>query len=505
MIVAFTGITGNMGIETLAEVTKIQEIDKFKFLVLEKDKRIKKLLKKHKKLKNKFEVIYGNLKDVNACQKLVENADYVIGLAAVIPPTSDQHPQWAIDCNEIGAKNLVAAIEREKNQPKYIHISTVALYGNRNTGHIYGRVGDPLLVSPYDIYSATKLRGEFAVLESNIKSWAVIRQTAMLHQNMLTDNMNDGLMFHTCFDAPLEWLTAHDSGVLIANILKNDIKKDLGSKFWKKVYNIGGGKSNCVTGYETLDDGFKLIGGSIKNFFRPNSSATRNFHGVWYFDSDVLDKMFKYRSQTNADFWKEYQKKHAYFSLAKLLPKSLIRKAAIERLYKNPNSPKYWAKHKDEAKLIAYFGKDAYQNLPKTLQEQKLLCEQPNYQKIKNPKTAPKLDYGFDIDGEITLKDCQNVAKMHGGKLISKKFVDPYTKLEWKTQDGENFFATPYTVLKAGHWFNSIYKDYVWEFDRLSQKDKVFAQIWYDSHDKNENYRYYLDKNFVAKITEFNN
>lgn len=502
MLIAITGITGNMGQATLSEVLKIEGDVKFRFLVLEDDKRIDKLLKKYRKYKNRIEVVYGNLKDFDTCRKFVAGADYVVGLAAVIPPKSDQHPQWAIDCNETGAKNMVAAIEELEKQPKYIHISTVALYGNRNDKHIWGRVGDPLLVSPFDLYSATKLRGEFAVLESKIVSWAVIRQTAMLHGNMLTDNMNDGLMFHTCFDAPLEWLTAHDSGVLIANILKADIKKNLGDKFWKKVYNIGGGKQNCVTGYETLDDGFKLIGGSVKDFFKPNSNAIRNFHGVWFLDSGVLDKMFKYRSQTNEYFWNEYKRNHSYFSLAKILPKSLIRKFAIERLYKNENAAMYWINHKDSAKEIAYFGEGNFAKLAKDWKDVKLLCERENYDKLKDAKKAPKLDYGFDIDKDYGLAECKNVAKMHGGKLISKKFVDKYTPLEWENQDGERFMAKPFTVLNAGHWINSIYHENVWEFDRLSKKDKIFAQIWLDSHEENENYRYYLDENFVAKIGE---
>ena len=52
MVVAVTGITGNMGQATLEQIVKIKEIDKFKFLVLPDDKRIKKLLRKYKNCKN---------------------------------------------------------------------------------------------------------------------------------------------------------------------------------------------------------------------------------------------------------------------------------------------------------------------------------------------------------------------------------------------------------------------------------------------------------------------
>ena len=96
----------------------------------------------------------------------------------------------------------------------------------------------------------------------------------------------------TCFNAPLEWVTAHDSGVLIANILKSDLKEDLKDKFWKKCFNIGGGDYNRLTGFDTLNDGFKMIGGGAKNFFKPNYNATRNFHGVWFYDGHKLNDLF---------------------------------------------------------------------------------------------------------------------------------------------------------------------------------------------------------------------
>ncbi len=511
MKVAITGSTGNMGQETLAEVLKLPFVEKIKLLVLPDDKRIKKMLKTHKAHKNKIEVILGNLAEKDACQKLVADVDYVVNLAAVIPPHSDQHPEKAIECNEVGVDTLVSAIEALDKQPKLIHISTVALYGNRNHLHPWGRVGDPLLVSPFDIYSATKLRGEFRVLESSVKQWVVLRQTAMLHKHMLSDNMSDGLMFHTCFNAPLEWATAHDSGVLIANILKEENKKDLGNKFWKKVFNIGGGQQNRITGFDTLNDGFKLIGGSAKDFFRPTFNATRNFHGVWFFDGSALDDLFHYQSQDTAFYWNEIKKSHRYYSLAKIVPKSWISFFAIQRLFKSPNSPVYWKKHNDSAKLTAYFkGEENYDAISKDWKKFNLLVEnrsddgrKTDYQTLRNIKNAKLLDLGFDYskpDNKITIDDLKAVATAHGGKLLSKKFADMYEKLEWETQDGEKFVASPFSVLRAGHWYSPIYKQNVWDFDRLSKKDKIFAALWLDSHDKNEQNCYYFDENFVAKI-----
>ncbi len=516
MKVTLTGATGNMGREALVELVKLDIIDKVRILVLPNDKKRKnEILKRCKKNKTKVEVVYGNLKDLETCKKLVEDVSYVINLAAVIPPKSDKHPQWAIDCNEIGVKNLISAIESADVQPKFIHTSTVALYGNRNHLHPWARIGDPLLVSPLDVYSITKLRGEFAVLESNIKNWAVLRQSAMLHTNMLKDNMSDGLMFHTCFNAPLEWVTAHDSGVLIANIIKKDSANDLGQKFWKQCFNIGSSSTNQITGYDTLNDGFKLTGGTTKDFFKPYFNGTRNFHGVWFQDGEKLNKLFDYVSQDVKDYWGQIGKKYWYYKFGKIVPKSVISKLAIQKLFKDDNSPAYWYKHNDTARLTAFFGsKEDYEKLPKKWDEFALLVENKtpdgkeiDYSKLKDKKNAKLLDYGYDInkkDSEISKEDLDAVAKMHGGKLLTKEFKtgDIYKKLKWQTQDKEEFVATAFSVLRAGHWHNCTYTDYAWDFDRLSKKDKIFAQAWYDSHSKDENFIYTMDENFNAQIKE---
>lgn len=515
MNIAFTGITGNVGQEVLNEVMKLSGIEKMRFLVLPDDKRIKKLKKKYRGKTDNWEIIFGNIGDKTACRKLVEGVDYVVNLAAVIPPHSDKFPQKAVECNEIGVNNLVGVIEGLKKQPKLIHFSTVALYGNRNSRHLYGRVGDPLLVSPFDIYSATKLRGEFRVLESKIEKWAVLRETAVLHKNMLADNMSDGLMFHTCFNAPLEWVTAHDSGVLVGNILKADMEKDLGDKFWRKCFNIGGGEKNRLIGYETLNDGFKIIGGTCKDFFKPYYNSLRNFHGMWFYDGDVLDKMFAYQKQDTRAYWNEVKKSHKIFQAGRAVPKVFIRKFVIDKLRNDKNAPKYWFEHKDRARLVAYFGSEGrYLALPRKWKDFPLLIENKDeeggeidYQNLHDIKNAKLIDYGFDISKEnLTLKDLQNVAKMHGGTLISRSYNgDLYKKLQWKTQDGEEFSASAYTVAYCGHFYNITYKKNTWDFDRLSKKDKIYAQIWYDSHQENENHLYYFDDDFNAHIkTEVN-
>ena len=265
MIVAMTGVSGNMGREALAQTMELSEVTARVLLRHKKsnDKLAKKLKKRYGE---RITVLRGSVAEYEVCKRLVEGADVVVHMAAVIPPASDKSFKESYECNDLGAVTLVDAISSCEKQPKYIHISTVALYGNRNELHPWARVGDPLLVSPFDAYAMHKLFGERYVLDAGLETWAVLRQTAMLHPNMMNDNISDGLMFHTASNAPLEWTTSRDSGLLVKNIIQGEIA-GTNAPFWKKIYNIGAGKRGRETGYDTFNDGFAMIGGNTEKFF----------------------------------------------------------------------------------------------------------------------------------------------------------------------------------------------------------------------------------------------
>lgn len=516
--IAITGSTGNMGKQVLIKILEIPEIDKIKLLIPHNNKKFKTIKKITKKYENRIIFIHGLLQDENAIKELVKDVDYVINMAAVIPPASDKYPQKAYDCNYLGVKNLVKNIEKIKDkQPKLIHISTVALYGNRTYKHPFVQVGDPLLFSPLDIYALTKARGEKEVLDSSIKTWTVIRQTAMIYKELMMQNISDGLMFHTPFNTFLEWASAEDSGKLIANIIKEDIKGNLNNdNFWKHIFNLGGGNKNQITGYQTLDIGFKLIGGSTKDFFKPNYNAVRNFHGCWFSDSLELDNMFHYINDNYEDYFKAIGDSHFYFKLAAHLPKKMIGGLVIKPLLKDNNAPTKWVKENDEARIKAtFYSKEYYDSLGDKWGKFNLLDEGRGFdgetislKEIQNNPQNYRLNYFYDSNkklSDININDLINVASAHGGKLISKEFAkgEVYSLLEWENQDGIKFKSTPFTILKGGHWYNKSYEEIVWDFDRLAKKDKIYSQIWYDDHKRDEDVTYEFDQNYKSVLKKF--
>ena len=133
MVIAITGTTGNMGGYFLWALNQSPcAADKIKILCRNRI-RAKKLLGNNKAIAHKIEVVVGDLTDEKACRSLVEGCDVVFNICGVIPPKSDSDPKGAIACNVTGVKTLISAIESiESNQPALVHVSSVAVYGNRS-------------------------------------------------------------------------------------------------------------------------------------------------------------------------------------------------------------------------------------------------------------------------------------------------------------------------------------------------------------------------------------
>lgn len=504
MKIAMTGTSGNMGREALKQTLELQNVEFIRILLRSTNKN-KRYAKKLKKLYNdKVQVIFGLIEDKEICKELVKEMDYVIHMAAVIPPLSDNNPQRSYDCNRKGAVALVDAIKEQSTQPKLIHISTIALYGNHNENHLFGRVGDPLLISPFDSYAKDKLYAERYVLDANLDEWVVLRQTAMLHPNMFKGNISDGLMFHTPYNAPLEWVTSRDSGLLIKNILKRDQAGEV-PQFWKKIYNIGGGYNGRYTGYDTINDGFAIIGGSIEKFFKPSHFATRNFHGLWLADGDILQQMFDYQRDSFHDYWKEIGNMYPIFKLGRFVPKFLLNLFFFKPLLGDANSPQTWVKNNETAKVQAYFGgMDNAKALPQNWDNVPVLAkgDYGDFDKLRADTKQNMFSHGYDESkklSELSLEELQKAAEFRGGKCLAEKVPEnEYQKIKWQCQEGHIFEGSVFTILGGGHWCPECtmpQNNINWRFDYLSKKNLFFAQLWYDSHDKTEDLVYYIDEN----------
>lgn len=501
MKVAMTGVSGHMGAEALAQALSLACAERVRILLTPRKRNAAFAGELQKKYGRRLEIVFGDLGDAAVCRTLVEGADYVVHMAGVIPPRSDADPKASERCNDRGTRALTDAVLAMPRQAKYVCISTIALYGCRNEKHPFARVGDPLIISPFDAYSLHKLRAERYVLEAGLEQFVILRQTAMLHEKMLESNMSDGLMFHTCLNSPLEWVSARDSGYLIRRILERDGAGEL-TNFWNKVYNIGGGAHGRQTGYDTFRVGFAVMGGSPEAFLRPEWLAARNFHGVWLADGDVLQSLFSYQRDGAEEVWADIAAHHRIYRLAGILPPKLITSTFFHRLLSHPNSPMRWKREGDRARVFAFYGSpDGKAGIPQRWEDVPLMAKGDfgDYDALRDERRAAAegrlLSHGFDDTKPPeawTAQDCASAAAFRGGAFEEDSFAGAYAPARWRCHAGHCFSAAPYTVMGAGHWCPEC-APRPWDFDAQAKHNPFYAQVWYDTHARDEDVVYDVD------------
>lgn len=499
-IISITGVTGNMGRELLPILLECDREHEIR-LLLRPSKKNRRFAKSLQKKHNSVKVFFASIVDYEALLSFVKDASYCIHMAALIPPYSDYHDEDTYTTNFIGTKNLIDAIvvSGGATSCSFIHIGSVAQYGNRNASHPFGRVGDPLMPSSFDVYAASKVKSERYVIESSLKYWVVLRQTGVLYDEILMKNMNDGLMFHTPLNCPIEWVTAKDSALLLKNLIEDSdagyLQKD---EFYRKIYNIGGGAKMRCTGYETLDEGFRLMGSSVRAVFKPDWIAKRNFHCMWFLDSHVLEDLFHFQKTSFRDFFDSLAKKYWYFKLAKPFV-ALVKFFVVSPLLKNKNSPMFW-REKDIERWEAFCGKNPNLDNLNEWESIKLFCEGFNgdvpvdYEGLKEEKvdiSGMLPSHGYDDakkDCDICIDDAISAAKFRGGSLLSAsmKRGDMQTKLEWQCHKGHKFLASPCLILRGGHWCPECTEAPPWRFGELAKNVPFYAQLYYSDHDSDE-------------------
>ena len=447
---------------------------------------------------NGLKIIWGDATDYEDVLQTMEGADWVLNAMAYISPMADYYPKNAKAVNIDAVENIIRAIEAQPdgiNHIRYIHTGTVAETGDRQPPIHWGRVGDPLNPSVFDFYAITKIAGERMVLESNLRYWVSIRMTYILPTDFKRYmNLQDPIMFHMPLKTCMENISDRDAGFGLINALK--IPKE--SDFWRNVYNMGGGPGMRITAHHYLQQTYKMLGlsGHEKTTDR-NWYALRNFHLQYFLDSHICNQYLKYWRDSMEDIWFALQKstpiplKMLSF-LCKYVP--IIRKIVEKQTKKilkisieqHANGTRHWYLNRNDKRISAFFKNySTYESIPDWSQKD-----------LGNDLETVDLILDHGYDESILLldfSDLQKAADFRGGKCLSSGWDgDLYTTLEWQCAFNHNFSAKPFTVLKTGHWC-PICVNPPWNGDEQAKKNPFFAQVWYASHDLEEDNYYSLE------------
>jgi nucleoside-diphosphate-sugar epimerase len=414
------------------------------------------------------EVVWGDLTHYEDVLAGVTGADVVLHVGGMVSPLADAYPKRTMEVNVGAAENIVRAIhaQPDPDQIRLVYIGSVAQTGNRPAPIHWGRVGDPIKISEFDIYAWSKTIAERVVIDSGLQRWVSLRQTGIARLSA-ADTL-DPIMFHTPLGGVLEWVTPRDSGVLLANVCERDVPDD----FWRHVYNIGGGAPNRLTNLEYFERVLGAIGiQDPRCVVEPHWFAERNFHGHWFTDSDQLDGILHFRTQTLDEYLAEEASEFPLaMRLGRYFPRLIRRR--FERVAQGPGGTLNWLAEGEEERIKAYF------NSVESLDAAR------GWEAVEEtrPSEIPLLlDHGYDESQartDTSLGEIEEAARFRGGECIWRDFDGDWrTILRWRCHAGHEFNASLNLVLMAGHWCPACVGS-PQSYPDLARHSPFFNQVW---------------------------
>ena len=492
-----TGASGVMGWASFNEIYKTRpEIDLK--LLLRDSKKNRKMFRPYAN-DPRVEIIWGDLQNYEDVKRGVDGSNIVLHIGGLVSPRADPYPVETMKTNLGAANNIVKAVKEQPDPDnvKVVYIGTVAQTGDRNDPVHWGRTGDPINVAVYDHYGLSKAMAERVFAESGLKHWVSLRQTGILHAGLIY-NISP-IVFHIVLRGVLEWATVEDSATLMAKVCDDSVPES----FWRRFYNISSGAEYRMTNYDFEEKILFALGmghDAPKKIFEPHWFITQNFHGQWYTDADDLENILHFRHNIPVDeYFKTIKNNAPWIMNFSFLGANGIGKLAMQCIAMDKRfGTLTWIKNKDKNRMNAYFGSyEKWEKVPKKWEETDL----------SSPSLTPTyLDHGYDESKpieELDIEDMKKAAQFRGGECLSETMIkgDLFTPLKWRCSFGHEFYMTPNTILKGGHWCPEC-DPLPWNYDKIAKANPFFAQVWRPLHNEDEDNLYNVS--IYKQYDEFN-
>ena len=474
-----TGGTGTMGQETIKQL--LARAPRFKVRILARPSDKNRALVK--KMAHPFlEVVWGDMGDFDCIRRCVTGADYVLHIGAMVSPAADKYPEQTLRTNIGSTMAIIKAIKDQPNADDIhlVYVGTVAETGDRQYPIQMGRCGDPINPSVHDYYAISKVFSEFQVFESGLKHWVSVRQTGQYPS--AEGAGEEPIIFHQPPNNVLEWSTAIESGICMANICEDWVPES----FWRKAYNLSSGKEWRFTCWEFTNLALEGMGLTFADTQDPRRMAQYNFHGHYFSDADALNDILHFRCIDP----KTYQKSivdamkamMANPMIAAMIPGVEAMKAHnVEIGHKRMGYD--WMMENNETDWInAFFGSREEAEAIPSLEE--------GYKLFHPSEKEQYLDHGYDESKPfeyLDIEDMKKAAAFRGGEVVSDKVESVYKPITWKCAFGHTFSATPNTVLRGGHWCPECQR-YEWHYAEIARKNPFYAQVWTPLHGDKHDY-----------------
>jgi len=126
-------------------------------------------------------VYWNDLTDAEATRRMIAAVApcAIIHLAAVIPPDIYRDPGFARRVNVEATETVVRAAEALPRPPRFVHASSMSVYGPRNPHRCHDLVRADTPLRPFEVYGRQKAEAEQIVRSSRL-DWTVLRLGGVL-------------------------------------------------------------------------------------------------------------------------------------------------------------------------------------------------------------------------------------------------------------------------------------------------------------------------------------
>ena len=186
---------------------------------------------------------WGDIRSPQVVKDLVNQADAVIHLAAIIVPASEVHPALAYDVNVVGTRNIVEAIEETERRPLLAYCSSFAVFGPQGKPPPRSVHEEPI---PSDHYTRHKIACEEMIRRMS-SPWVILRLGGMADSRMHNRGLDQArYALSMAGNNRFEYIHPKDVAAAFVNALTQGDAHN-------KIHLIGGGRSCQVTHKDVLN------------------------------------------------------------------------------------------------------------------------------------------------------------------------------------------------------------------------------------------------------------
>ena len=269
-----------------------------------------------RRIDDHVEVVWGDVRSPEDLAAAVKDQDVIMHLAFILPPASEDRPQWAREINVAGTENLLQAIKTVLPPPKIIFSSTFSVFGDTQSQPPPRTVSDP--VKPVDNYTRHKVECERLVQESGL-DWAIYR-FAVVPPMSLGGVEELPKMFDFPLDMRIEFVHPRDAGLALANAVNS-------KKVWGKILLIGGGPSGQLYYRDFVGQMMNAMGIGM---FPERAFGSKAAMTDWL-DTSESQSLLNYQQHTFEDFVQEIASLLGYKRYLVPLFRPLVRRWVLQK------------------------------------------------------------------------------------------------------------------------------------------------------------------------------